>query len=667
MNCRISLKCFAGLAFAGLVACAQQPLPPVAGAKPVPGPDRPLTDPASVMSPVDPAAAPVPLEDLFASAQARGAVWSQDGRSIIYASTEGGSLNLWRQPVTGAAERISDFAGPKGALRLAPDGRRLAFQADIGGRAVHDLYLVGLESGSVPENLTNTADVSETYPLFSASGRWLAFSARDVSGSSDNLVLMDLQSGQTRQLTDETVSGVHWVPVAFTGDGGSLVANRYDYSMEFSEVHEVAIDTGEVSQLTPTGAYASASGVSPDGTRVPIALETGDGLRQAALLDRGTGATQLLDPSDWEQKTTGFSPDGRWLLYATNENGRQVVQLHEVASGDNRRLDLPSGVNAAAGYLATLPEFSPDGRYILFPHSAGSTPTDYWVHDMQQDRAHRVTGLSALQDHGLPEVSVVNYPSADGTVISAVMWMPHNLVRDARAPAVLIAHGGPTGQTMDQFHQVAVALASRGYLVLAPNFRGSTGYGQEFVKANQMDLGGGDLDDMVAGAEFLVRTGYVDGEKIGIYGGSYGGFMTLMALARTDVFAAGVDMFGIVNWRTMWERGALDHQRYQAGLIGEPDTHPEVYDRTSPLTWLEGLTAPLLVLQGENDPLVPAHESRQVVEYMEERGRPVEAKFYEEEGHGFVQPDNQRDSLRRVVDWFERHLGQPSVAAGGRP
>src|SRR5699024_5990548 len=122
MNCRISLKYFVWLTFAGLAACAQQPLPPDAGTKPVPGPHRPLTDPASVVSPMEPAAAPVPLEDLFASAQARGAVWSQDGRSIIYASTEGGSLNLWRQPITGAAERISDFAGPKGALRLAPDG-----------------------------------------------------------------------------------------------------------------------------------------------------------------------------------------------------------------------------------------------------------------------------------------------------------------------------------------------------------------------------------------------------------------------------------------------------------------------------------------------------------------------------------------------------------------
>lgn len=657
------MKYFLWLALPGIAACTPTAPPPAAEAVPVSTPERPLTAPETVVSLIGAKTPPIPLEDLFASAQARGAVWAMDGLSIIYASTEGGSLNVWRQPLDGDAERISDFPGAKQALRLAPDGQNLVYQADVGGRAVHDLYLVGVQIGSAPRNLTNTGDVSETYPLFSPDGRWLAFSAMETAGSSDNLMLMDMQSGETRQLTHEPVSGVHWVPVAFTGDGRTLIANRYDYSMEFGEVHEADTDTGTITQLTASDTYASASAVTPDGRHIAISLEAGDGIRHAAVFDRPAGTTKLIEPGEWEQKTTDISPDGKSLLYVTNENGRQAVHLHDMATALNRRIDLPAGVNAAAGYLATLPTFSPDGRYILFPHSAGSTPTDYWIYDLEGQRARRVTGLSALQTHKLPTVSIVNYASFDTTVISAVMWMPYNLQRDGRSPAVLIAHGGPTGQTMDRFQQVAVALASRGYVVLAPNFRGSTGYGQAFVKANQMDLGGGDLGDMVAGVDFLEQTGYVDAGRVGIYGGSYGGYMTLMALAKTDVFAAGVDMFGIVNWRTMWERGALDHRRYQAGLVGEPETHPEVYDRSSPLTYLEGLAEPLLVLQGENDPLVPAHESRQVVDYLETRGRTVEAKFYEEEGHGFAQPANQQDALARAVAWFERYLS-PSTVTG---
>lgn len=648
------------IAMSGLAACTPPPAPPAAKLAGIPTPKRPLTAPESVVSAPDAAAAPIPLDDLFASAQARGAVWSKDGRSIIYASTEGGSLNLWRQPLDGKAERISDFPGAKQAFRLAPDGEHLVYQADVGGRGVYDLNLVGTQLGSVPRNLTNTRDVSETYPLFSPDGRWLAFAAMGTGESSDNLVLMDMQTGKTRQLTHESVSGMHWTPVAFSRDGSRLIANRYDY-VDFSEVHEVDIDTDTVAQLTAAGSYASASAVTPDGRQVAMSIQSGSGMRQAAVLDRQAGTTKLLDPGDWEQKTADISPDGKSLLYVTNENGRQVVHVHDMVTARNRRLDLPAGVNATAGYLVTLPTFSPDGRHILFPHSAGSTPLDYWTYDPESGETHRLTGLSALQAHELPAVSIVNYASFDGTVISGVLWMPYNLKRDRRAPAVLIAHGGPTGQTMDQFQQIGVALASRGYVVLAPNFRGSTGYGQVFLKANQMDLGGGDLADMVAGADFLKRTGYVDAGRIGIYGGSYGGYMTLMALAKTDVFAAGVDMFGIVNWRTMWERGALDHRRYQAGLVGEPETHPEVYDRSSPLTYLDKLTRPLLVLQGENDPLVPVQESRQVVDYLQARGRTVEAKFYPEEGHGFAQPANQQDALERSVKWFERYMAPPAT------
>ncbi len=634
----------------------------------IPGPRRTLTVPELVDSPADPVAAPIPLKDLFASAHGIGAVWSADGRSIVYASTEGGALNLWRKPIDAGdarAEQVSDFPGPKGAFRLAPDGEGMVFQADVGGRAVHDLFRVTLRLGEVPTNLTATPDVSETSPLFSPDGRWLAYAAKSTRGSSDNLQLMDLQGGAVRELTQEPVSGVHWVPVAFSRNGRTLIANRYDYSMEFGEVHEVDLASGDVTRRTPEGLYASASALSPDGRYVALAQESGAGLRQAAVLDRQSGETRFLDPGEWEQKTTDISPDGRQLLYVINENGRQAVYMHDLANGQNQRLPLPEGVNVAGGYLATLPTFSPQGSHVLFPHSSGSTPQDFWVYDLQHANATRVTRLSALQAHRLPVTSIVNYPSFDGTVISAVLWMPYNLARDGRAPAVVMAHGGPTAQQMDQFHQTAVALASRGYLVLSPNFRGSTGYGQAFVRANQMDLGGGDLQDVMHGAEFLKRTGYVDARRIGMYGGSYGGYLTLMALAKTDVFAVGADLFGIVNWRTMWEQGALDHQRYQAGLVGKPDTHPEVYDRASPLTYLEGLTEPLLVLQGENDPLVPARESRQVVEYLRERGRPVESRFYEEEGHGFAQPANQRDSLQRVLEWFERHIGQ--ATAGAKP
>ncbi|MNS32886.1 Prolyl tripeptidyl peptidase precursor [compost metagenome] len=551
---------------------------------------------------------------------------------------------------------MSDFSGAKGAFRLMADGR-LVFQADLGGRQINDLYVVDLTKGAQPENLTATDDVNETYPLPSSDGFQLAYAARQANRSSDNIMLRDLRTGDIRQLTDEQQTGLQWLPAAFSRDGEVLIVNRYDFSFAFGEVFAVEAATGRMTQLTPTGRYGHGSDISGDGRYVALAVETEGGVRQAAILDRNTGEQRLLDPGAWEQRTIAFSPDGKSLLYVTNLDGQEVVSLYDVASDAHRRLPLPEGVNSQAGYISTSPSFSPDGRYVLFPHSSGSTPQDYWTFDLTTGLAARMTRLNNLEAQTLPRTSIVHYPSADGTLISAVLWTPYNLERDGRAPAVIISHGGPTGQQMDSFERLAAALASRGYMVLSPNFRGSTGYGQAFTKANYLDLGGGDLEDVVAGVAFLKQTGYVDPRKVGIAGGSYGGYMTLIALAKKpEVFAAGVDMFGIVNWRTMWERGAPQNRRYQEGLVGIPDDHPEVYDSASPLTRLDQVRAPLLVLHGENDPLVPAHESRQVVDFLEARGRVVEAHFYEGEGHGFAQPANQIDSLQRTIAWFEAHL-----------
>lgn len=651
-----------------VLACVVAAVSACGGTQPVPSPERELTDPASITSPVDPSASAIALNDLFASAQGRSAIWSNDGGSVIYASTRNGSWDLWRQSVdSGEAQQISDFAGAKRALHMMPDGKHILFQADADGHAIHDLYVVGLRRGDQPKNLTSTPKIDEAHPLLSADGRWLAFTIRPATEPSGDLALMDMESGKVRRLTHESVPGVQWAAIAFSGDGSKLLANRYDYGMTFSEVHEVDVRTGGLTRKTDSGTYVSASDMTPDGRLAAVSMESAKGIRQAAVLDLESGTSTFLDPGQWEQKTTDISPDGRYLLYVTDQNARQQVYVHDIDNGDNRRLPFPEGVNATGGYVATLPVFSPDGHHILFPHSSGAEPLDFWIYALGKKHPRRITHLSGLGKKHLPGSSIVNYSSFDGTTISAIMWMPYNLERNGSSPAVILAHGGPTGQIMDRFNKVATALCSRGYVVLAPNFRGSTGYGKDFLNANKMDLGEGDLKDLLAGVKFLEKTGYVDSGKVGIYGGSYGGYLTLMALAKTDVFAAGVDMFGIVNWRTMWKFGSPDQRRYQSGLIGTPEDNPDVYDRTSPLTFLDGLTEPLLVLQGENDPLVPAKESRQVIEFLQSRHRTVDFRFYENEGHGFRHPSNRRDSIERTIRWFEHYLEGKDVSAKGEP
>jgi dipeptidyl aminopeptidase/acylaminoacyl peptidase len=242
-------------------------------------------------------------------------------------------------------------------------------------------------------------------------------------------------------------------------------------------------------------------------------------------------------------------------------------------------------------------------------------------------------------------------------MISALVWVPFNLKQDGTAPVVVMPHGGPTGQTVGSFNPRAILLVSRGYVVIAPNVRGSTGYGMEFQKANFKDLGGADLKDEIAGVEFLKATGVVDAKKVGIWGGSYGGFMTLMAIGKTpEVWAAAVDEYGILDWYTMLAHEDAVLQEYEKSLLGDPVKDKEVYEASSPLKYIRNERAPLLVLQGERDIRVPKEEAEQVVAILKKEGRTVDAVYYPEEGHGFIKREHQVDELTRSVEWFDRYL-----------
>jgi dipeptidyl aminopeptidase/acylaminoacyl peptidase len=263
----------------------------------------------------------------------------------------------------------------------------------------------------------------------------------------------------------------------------------------------------------------------------------------------------------------------------------------------------------------------------------------------------------ALQNIVLPKSQLVTYRSFDGQLISAFVWVPFNLKRDGKAAAVALPHGGPTGQTIDSVNGDAELLASRGFVVIAPNVRGSTGYGMEFQNANVKDLGGGDLKDEIAGVDFLKSTGFINPKHVGIWGGSYGGFMTLMAIGKTPaVWSAAVDEYVILNWLTMLQHQDPYLQEDEKSLLGDPVKDRAIYEQCSPLQYIRNATAPLLVLQGDNDIRVPREEAEQVVGLLKDKGLMVDAVYYPEEGHGFVKREHQRDELTRAVGWLQKYL-----------
>ncbi len=649
-----------GLSLTWIALVAAAPIKPVSSLTPVGPitsgvPVRPLTDPATIVSPTIAKAAALPLQDLVSLRDAAGAAWSADGRHVIMSINLTGRYNLWSVPVAGGfPQQLVQSEETQVGIVTSPDGTEILFESDRQGNSIHDIFTIASDGGAA-RNLTKTPEIDEARAVYPPSGRVIAISRRPANEPSSNIALLNLATGEVKALTREAEKEYSWSPVDFTADGREIIANRYDADHAKAAIYAINIASGRARALTPTtaGAYHEATSVSKDNRWIALATDDKNGVRQAALLDmHNANKIRLIQPSPWEQSAGGFTDDSRTVSVSTNVDGRTQVMLVPVDGSTPRRVNLPEGVNSEGG-------FSPDSTKILLAHSSGSNPFDFWMGDVATGDAKPFTrfGLASLDAKSLPKTQLVHYASADGTVISAFIWMPPNLKRDGKAAGIVLPHGGPSEQQFDYFSATAAALSSRGYVVIAPNFRGSTGYGTAFKMADRYDLGGGDLIDTNYAAKFLVSTGYVDEKRIGITGGSYGGFMTLMALGRTpDVYAAGVAGYGIVNWFTMYTDQDISVQQYQRALIGDPIKHRDVYIASSPLTYLDKVKSPLLVLQGDNDPQVPRTEAVQVIKILKDRNQVVEGKFYPDEGHGFDKRENVLDALERTIAWFDKYL-----------
>jgi dipeptidyl aminopeptidase/acylaminoacyl peptidase len=627
--------------------------------------DRVPTDPKSVVSTAQANAAPVKVADLLQTTRIADATLSPDGRRIAYVGNASGRLNLWLMNIDGTeAHQLLHANDRQAALTFSHDGGQIVYVQDKGGDEMYDIYALSLTGGE-PRNLTNTDQTSETEPLFSHDGSRLAFGAKDKISPSTNIGVMTWPAGAVRLLTHESDRKASWRPVCWSPDGSALFADRR-VGLDDSDGYRIDVHSGVAEKLTAHEGkeLVSISDISPDGKTLLLSSNRKAGFNNVALLDLSSKQWKWVTDTQWESSAGEFSPDGKSFTYELNADGRASVQFVGTASLKASERNAPLGLNTGG---ASPTSFLPDGSYLMLHQDSTHPANLYVLHadgDLKQITHNESPRLAAAV---VPASQLVTYKSFDGRLISAFVWVPFNLKRDGTAAAVVMPHGGPTGQTVDSFNSRAILLASRGFVVIAPNVRGSTGYGMEFQNANFKDLGGGDLKDEIAGVDFLKATGFVDPKKIGIWGGSYGGFMTLMAIGKTpEVWAAAVDEFGILNWYTMLQHEDPSLQEYEKTLLGDPEKDRAVYEASSPLKYIRNEKAPLLVLQGERDIRVPKEEAEQVVSILKAEGRTVEAVYYPEEGHGFLKREHQTDELTRSAAWFERYLqGKTAPTEGG--
>jgi dipeptidyl aminopeptidase/acylaminoacyl peptidase len=616
---------------------------------------RTAAAPKSVTAPQGAAASPVDIPDLLSTVRLGEAAWSPDGRQILYSGNATGRINLWimNSDGTGAHQLLHSDDAQSGGI-WSKDGQSVVYQQDRGGDEIYDLYTV-LAAGGTAQALTQTDQISETNPHFSPDGKWLAFQDKEKQGSSVNLAIMDWSTHQVRLLTHEKDPKRSWDIVTWSPDGKTLYANRGDLHEDRS-AWSVDVATGDARELTPHkgNVLIGASSLSPDGKTLLIGSNEKDGYGNVALLNLATLQKKWITDTQWDAQPGSFSAAGDLFTWSLNADGRTSIHFTDAKTYKEVPRAIPEGLNYENGNPTP---FALDGR-LLFVHQDSTHAPNFYVLGISGSPIP-ITHVESpgLRKAVLPPTQLVHYTSFDGKVISSFLAMPFNLKRDGSNPLIVLPHGGPTGQVVDSFSPRIIALVSRGYTVIAPNVRGSTGYGVAFEKANYQDLGGGDLQDEIYGVKFMEATGYIDPKKVGITGGSYGGFMTLMAIGKApDIWAAAVEEYGIIDWYTMLQHSDPLLQEYEKSLLGDPVKDRAKYEAASPIQFLHKERAPLLVMQGERDIRVPREEAAQVVDILKKEGRTVDAVYYPQEGHGFMKREDQIDEITRMVAWFDKYL-----------
>lgn len=606
--------------------------------------------------------APVPaiaLEDLVRVPGVQGFDLAPTGDRAVIAWNASGTPQLYVLPLDGSTPLQQLTSGPQAALgpRWSPRGDLIAFTQDVGGDENADIFLIAPEGGE-PRRFTDTPGAANNEPSWSPDGTQLAFSSN--RGGHFDLWVQALAGGDARRLTDALAPDrdLQWSPdgtrIAFSSNRSADRDNQDVF------VVTVSGDRRE-RQISPDEGAAHEHGGrwSPDGKEIAFVSDA----RGEDDILIATIEGQLVTPfaqGEWEEQSPVWSPDGRRIAYLINRDGNSQLLVKTIASGASVRIATGPGV--VSGFAA--PRFTPDGQSLVFIHSSGQDPADLWIAPSDGSAPPRrlTDSLTAaggrIERDWLAQPENVRWQSADGTAVPGLLYRPRALPADGGLPsAIVYVHGGPTGQTANGWNPTIQYYVNRGYVVLAPNVRGSTGYGRAYRDGNLKDWGGGDLADLVAGAEFLAREALADRHRIGVTGGSYGGYMTLIALTKSpQTWAAGVSVVGIANLRTLYERTRDDLQYYLIQQIGTPEENPEFYHDRSAINFVERIAAPLLILQGETDPRVPLHEAEQMRDLLEEYGKTYRYHVYAQEGHGFRREENRLDAARRTVEFFNEYL-----------
>lgn len=594
------------------------------------------------------------IEQFMNTVSIQGSSFSSGETKILLSSNETGIYNAYEIPVEGgqAIQITNSTENSIFAISYFPNDNRILFRGDKGGNEIWHIYL--REKDGTVRDLTPGEKARSIFYGWSYDERSFFYgsNARDprymdifemkIETFTAELIFQNDQGLNLGDISDDklymALSETH------TRDNSDI----YLYDTETQELNLITPHEGDINHLPET--------FSVDSKSLYYLSDKDSEFQYLMRYNLSTGESEVVQKDEWDIWYNYFSHSGKYRVIGVNEDARTKIHVYDSVAGDEINLpDLPAGD-------ITSVTISKSEKLMAFYHNGATSPSNLYVYNFETEKYKKLTDTMnpEIDPANLAEGEVVRYESFDGLEIPAIYYRPPQASRRNKVPALVWVHGGPGGQSRVGYRALIQYLVNHGYAILAVNNRGSGGYGKTFQRLDDQKHGEGDLDDCVAAKDFLFSTGYVAENKIGIIGGSYGGYMVMAGLAfRPEAFAVGVNIFGVTNWVRTLESIPPWWEAFRVSLykeMGNPETQKDYLRSISPLFHADKIVRPVIVLQGANDPRVLQVESDEIVEAARSNGVPVEYVVFDDEGHGFVKKENQIKAYRAILDFLETHL-----------
>ena len=593
------------------------------------------------------------IEQFMDNEAVNGGSFSFDNSKLLISSNRSGIFNVYTvassggsyTPIT-ASDSTSYFA-----QSFFPNDDRMLISADGNGDEINHIYL--RDTTGTIKDLTPEKGAKAEFYGWAQDGQSFYFGSNKMNPKFFDVYEMDIVNFNAKMIYQNN-DGLNFNGIS---NDKNYIALVQSLNTNDSDLYVYDVKSREKTKVNNNQSANSAQDFSYDSTS--LYYTTDDGVEFSYLMkyDLKTKEKSNVLQKPWDISGARFTKKGSYRVVYVNEDGKDAIEV--INTETNSPIDLPDFGNQSI----TSVGFSNDEKWMRMYVGGSNIPSDLYTYNFETQEQHQLTHVlnEAIQPENLVTAKVIRYKSFDGVEVPAIYYLPHQASKNNKVPAMVWVHGGPGGQTRQGFSSFIQYMVNQGYAVLAVNNRGSSGYGKTFFQMDDLNHGEKDLQDCVEGKNWLATQTEIDGDKIGIIGGSYGGYMTMAALTFTpEEFDVGVNIYGVTNWiRTLksippyWE--SMRKSLYLE--LGDPFTEDSVrLKRISPLFHTDKVTKPLIVLQGAQDPRVLQVESDEIVAGVRKNGVPVEYVLFEDEGHGFVKKENQIEAYSRVVQFLDKYL-----------